>query len=109
MRKISKKIIAMALTGAIAVGGMGITGVAMAPEAVQTASATQQNVGGGILTYKKISGVYIEASYYHPTKKHSVTVSVGNGKLAKDVKPAGQTAKASACGIGTTHVWWNTY
>lgn len=109
MGKMNKRLLTMALAGAIVLSGMGMTGVAASSEVVQTASATQQYVGGGILTYNKISGVYITASYYHPTKKHSVSVSVGNGKIVKDIKPAGQTAKASACGVGTTHVWWNTY
>lgn len=111
MKKISKKIIAMALAGAIVLGGIGTMSAVAAPAAVQTASAASgsQYVGGGILTYKKISGIYIQVSYYHPTKKHSVSARVGTGRMVKDVRPARQTAKVTATGLGTTQFWWATY
>ena len=111
MGKVSKRLLTMALAGAIALSGIGMTGVATSSEMVQTASAASgsQNVGGGKWTWKSISGVYAESAYYHGWRKHSATARVGNGKYIKDIKPAGATAKAVAVGHGTTRVWWNTY
>lgn len=111
MRRISKKIIAMALAGAIALGGMGITGAAMAPEAVQTASAASghQRVGGGDWTWCSIPGVLARSSYYHSKKKHSASARVGTGKVVSKIGTAGDTAIATAYGVGTTYVSWKTY
>lgn len=111
MGKVSKRLLTMALAGAIVLSGIGMTGVATSSEMVQIASAASgsQNVGGGKWTWKTIPGVYAESVYYHAKKRHSASARVGGGRLARDVKPAGQTAKASAYGVGTTYVWWNTY
>lgn len=88
----------------------GILSVLMLSSAgAASAKTVTQYIDGGQLTYSYTSGVHISASYFHPSKKHSVTVSVGSGPLHKDEQPAGLTAKASAWGVGTTHFWYNTY
>lgn len=110
MKKISKKVIAMALTGAMVLGGIGVTEATATPVAVQTASAASghQKVGGGDWTWQTIPGCYAKSSYYHAKKKHAAYARVGTGKLNKDVKPAGQTAVATAWGVGTTYVGWSS-
>lgn len=111
MKKISKKVMAMALTGAMVLGGIGATCTTAAPTAVQTASAASghQKVGGGDWTWCTIPGVLARSSYYHAKKKHSASARVGTFKVVRDVKPAGQTAIATAYGVGTTYVSWNVY
>lgn len=109
MKKTSKKVIAMALTGAMVLGGIGVTGTTVVPTAVQTASAASgyQKVGGGEWTWSTIPGVRAKSSYYHAKRTHSASARVGTGKVVKDSKVAGQTAIATAHGIGTTYVYWN--
>lgn len=109
MKKVSKKIIAMVLTGAMILGGIGVVGATVAPATVQTASAASgyQKVGGGEWTWSTIPGVRAKSSYYHAKKNHSASARVGTGQMKKDPKTAGQTAVATAYGVGTTYVYWN--
>ena len=73
------------------------------------AASGSQTVGGGQWSLSTIPGIYVSASYYHLSKTHSVSVQVGNGKLHKDIKGPGMTARASATGLGTTRAWYNVY
>ncbi|MBD5545402.1 MAG: hypothetical protein HDR01_14475 [Lachnospiraceae bacterium] len=90
-------------------GGIGVTGVTAAPAAVQTASAASghESVGGGEWTWSTVPGVYAKSSYYHAKNNHSASARVGTGKVVKDSKVAGETAIATAYGVGTTYVYWD--
>ena len=83
--------------------------LALSLASIGSASALTHYVDGGVWTYNYLSGIHVSASYYHPSKTHSVSVQVGNGKLHKDIKGPGITARASATGLGTTRAWYNVY
>lgn len=74
---------------------------------VANAASGSENVGGGEWSWSNIPGVYAESSYYHRSVKHSASAQVGTGAIDTDIQLAGNTAIASAVGVGTTRVWWS--
>ncbi len=72
-----------------------------------SAASGSEAVGGGQWSWETIPGVHATSSYYHGSVTHSASAQVGTSSVAKDIKGAGYTAKASKTGIGTTRVWWN--
>lgn len=98
---IKKKILSYALIAVALVGTCG-TGVA-------SAASGHSTPGGGDWTWSTIPGVHASSSYYHSTKQHSASARVGTGKVKCTVTTAGNTARATANGVGTCYVNWNTY
>ena len=99
-----KKMVTAMLTAAIILG----TAVFAGGTNIASAKTTTQKVGGGTWTWNTIPGVRASSSYYHSSKTHSASAAVGTGKIHKDVEFAGQSASATAYGVGTTYVYWNT-
>lgn len=104
MNKFGKKVVTLALAGACLAGSLSAVG---APQ-IASAASGRQSVGGGTWTWNTIPGVRASSSYYHSSKTHSASAAVGTGKIHKDVEFAGQSASATAYGVGTTYVYWNT-
>ena len=71
------------------------------------AASGSQTVGGGQWSWSTIPGVHATSSYFHSSKTHTASAQVGSSKIDRDTESAGQTARASKTGIGTTRVWWN--
>jgi len=101
LRKIKRSVASTMILGTLAVATLG-TGFAAAASGSST-------VGGGQWSWSNIPGVCATSSYYHASLTHSASAQVGSGSVVKDMKGANQTARATAFGLGTTRVWWNTY
>jgi len=98
-KNIKQRVVSALATGLILVSALG-TGVA-------AADSGSQNVGGGVWSWSNIPGIQATSSYYHPSKLHTASAQVGTGSVVVKSATAGNTAKASAFGVGTTRVWWN--
>lgn len=101
LKKIKRSVASSMILGTLAVATLG-TGFA-------AAASNSSSVGGGQWSWSTIPGVCATSSYYHGSKIHSASAQVGSGSVVRDTKSANETAKATACGLGTTRVWWNTY
>ncbi len=101
LSKIKRSIASSLVLGSLAVATLGSSFAA--------AESGSVSVGGGQWSWSNIPGIQCTSSYYHGSVMHSASAQVGNGQVKYDIKRAGDTAKASAIGVGTTRVWWNTY
>lgn len=98
-KKLKSSMVSVTALSLMLLGTFG-TGVA-------NAASGSESVGGGEWSWSTIPGVYAESSYYHRSVTHSASAQVGTGAVDIDVEVAGNTAKASALGVGTTRVWWS--
>lgn len=101
LSKIKRSIASSLVFGSLALATLGSSFAA--------AESGSSAVGGGQWSWSSIPGVYCSSSYYHGSVIHSASAQVGTGSVKVDVKNPGHTAQASASGVGTTRVWWNTY
>lgn len=95
------RIAAVLLLALIFIGVFSVTLV--------SAASGSSSVGGGQWSWSYVSGVYAKSSYYHPSLYHSASARVGTGNVKCVYATAGNTAIATAYGVGTAQVWWNTY
>ena len=98
-KNIKQRVVSALVTGLILVSTLG-TGVA-------AADSGSQNVGGGVWSWSNVPGIRATSSYFHSSRTHTASAQVGTGSVKVKSATAGNTAKASATGIGATRVWWN--
>lgn len=71
---------------------------------------SKQNVGGGVFV-SSMTGDYVVAAYYHPSKSHSATADGGTlgGGVAKSTASKGRWAVAySSQGIANRKTYYST-
>lgn len=97
--RIRNRLMALALLVTVLVGTLG-TGMA-------SAASGSEEVGGGQWSWQTVPGLYASSAYYHRTKGRSASAQVGTGNVKVGTARAGETARATAYGVGTARVWWD--